>query len=222
MTCRPAVAVVLAVVLTLALAPVTAGAQSVEVGVSAALSYAQYLDVPRQCCPPLVWAAYGSGRWRLHVDYLRSYREEEEHAKYPIGDVDGRPVSSILRGVLDTDLRHEANMLVSWRALERPGYSLSILFGATYRRSTTSHCTAFAGPVMRIPTPAGYPADYVVFRQELTAEERSRCADEAHADQVIWPQAAAALDVPLGERFFFRAGARFWLFQADAGIGVKF
>ena len=51
-----------ALVFVLVLTPATAAAQLAEVGGGAALSYAQYLDVPRQCCPPLVWAAFGSGR----------------------------------------------------------------------------------------------------------------------------------------------------------------
>ena len=215
MTCRPVVA------LALALTPAAAAAQAVEVGVGAALSYAQYLDTPRQCCPPLAWAAFGSGRWRLHVDYLRSHREEKGYREDPIDDVDGATARLELAS-LTTEPRHEANILLSWRAVERPGYSLSVLFGMTYRHSRTMHCTAFAGPVVRIPPPAGHPSDQIVFRRELTAQERSRCADDAHTRQVIWYQAAAALDVPLGERFFFRAGARLALFQADAGIGVKF
>ena len=28
-------------------------------------------------CPACVWGAIGSGRWRAHVDYLRSTREGE-------------------------------------------------------------------------------------------------------------------------------------------------
>ena len=221
MTCRPAL------VFALALTPVAVAAQLAEVGGGAALSYAQYLDVPRQCCPPLVWAAFGSGRWRLHVDYLRSYREVESGGYYPIDDIDGQR-ASIQRVSLHLEPRDEANFLVSWRALERPGYSLNILFGAHYRRSRVSTCLATAGPIVRLPAPADDPPDDagrwggIVFRQELTSEERSRCADDHYTLQAILPQAAAALDVPLGERFFFRAGARFWLFQADAGIGVKF
>lgn len=215
MNCRPALA------LALALTPVAVAAQSVEVGGGVALSYAQYLDVPRQCCPPLVWAAFGSGRWRLHVDYLRSYREEKGHREDPIDDIDGSKASVKLAS-LTTEPRHEANILLSWKALERPGYSLSILFGMIYGHSKIMRCTAFAGPVVRIPTPAGYPPDQIVFRRELTAQELSRCTDGAYTLQGIGYQAAAALDVPLGERFFFRAGARLTLFQAEAGIGVKF
>ena len=214
MTCRPAL------VLALALTPATAAAQVAEVGVSVSLGYAQYLDVPRQCCPPIAWATFGSGRWRLHVDYLRSYREEESHGNYPLDDIDGRRVSA-QQASLRIEPRDEASLLISWRALERPGYSLSILFGATYGRSRISDCVATAGPLVRIPTPADYPPDYIVFRRELTPEERSRCTDAPYTLQWLGPQAAAVLDAPLGERFFFRASARL-LFRADAGIGVKF
>ena len=64
--------------------------------------------------------------------------------------------------------------------------------------------------------------DYVVFRQELTTEERSRCGDTTHTDQHIWPHAGVALGVPVGERLFFRASARMVLFQVEFGVGVKF
>ena len=215
MTCRPAL------VLALALTPAAAAAQVAEAGVSVSLSYAQYLDVPRQCCPPMAWASFGSGRWRLHVDYLRSHREEESHGNYPLDDIDGRRVSA-QQASLHVEPRDEASLLISWRALERPGYNLSILFGATYWRSRISYCVAVAGPLVRIPTPADYPPDYVVFRRELTPEERSRCTDAPDTDQWIGPQAAAVLDVPIGERFFFRASTRLLIFRADAGIGVKF
>lgn len=214
MTRRPAL------VLALALVPEAAAAQVAEVGVGASLGYAQYLDVARQCCPPLVWAAFGSGRWRIHVDYLRSYREEEGHGNYPIDDVDGRR-ASVQRASLHIEPRHETSLLVSWRALERPGYSLRILFGAWRWRSRISGCGAAAGPVVRIPTPADWPSDYVVFRQELTPEERGRCADAPHVLQHVGPLAAVVLDVPFGERFFLRAGTRL-LLRTHVGIGVKF
>ena len=64
--------------------------------------------------------------------------------------------------------------------------------------------------------------DYVVFRHELTTEERSRCGDTTHTDQHIWPQAGVALDVPVWERLFFRASARMVLFQVEVGVWVKF
>lgn len=50
MTRRPAL------VLALALVPEAAVVQVAEVGIGASLGYAQYLDIARQCCPPLVWA----------------------------------------------------------------------------------------------------------------------------------------------------------------------
>ena len=73
---------------------------------------------------------------------------------------------------------------------------------------------------MRIPTPADWPPDSVVFRQELPPEERSRCTDYTRTYQHIFPQAGAVLDLPVGERLFFRASAR--MFQVEVGVGVKF
>ena len=212
----------LALAFALILMPTAAAAQLSDVGVVVALNHKQYLDVPSLCCPPLAWATFGEGRWRLQVDYLRSYREDEGHGNYPLDDVDGRR-SSVQRAGLRIESQHHTNVLVSWRALGRPGdSSVSVLFGGGYFHGRQADCFASDGPVVRIPTPADWPPDYVVFRQELTTEERSRCGDTTRTDQHIWPQAGVALDVPVGERLFFRASARMVLFQVEFGVGVKF
>ena len=195
-----------------------------EVGVSAIPGYAQYVDVPQECCPPLVWATFGTGRWRLQVDYLRGHRETEGHGNYPHDDVEGRR-ASVQRADLTIEPRHETSVLMSWRALERPRYSVSILFGATYMRGWRASCRASEGPVVRIPTPRDWPRDYVVFRQELTPGERLRCADGTRDPYHTIPrgfgmQAGAVLDVDLGERFFLRAGGRLWM-QGEFGVGVR-
>ena len=206
-----------------AVTPAAAAAQLADAGASLSVSYAQYDDVPRQCCPPLVWATLGSGRFRLHVDYLRSYREAEGYGSFSIDGVDGVDGrrAYVQRGELSFDPRHEASVLVSWRALEHPRYRLNILFGGVYAYSRVAFCWASEGPVVRIPTPADWPPDYVVFRQELTPAERGRCPDGTYTNKRIGPQAGAVLDVPLGERFFFRASTRLWL-RAGVGVGVKF
>ena len=78
-------------------------------------------------------------------------------------------------------------MLVSWGAFRRPRYSLSILFGGAYLHSKQADCVSSAGPVVRITPPADWPPDYGVFRQELTPEERGRCADYTPTYQRISP-----------------------------------
>ena len=119
----------LALAFALILMPMAAAAQLSDVGVVVALNHKQYLDVPSLCCPPLAWATFGEGRWRLQVDYLRSYREDEGHGNHPLDDVDGRR-SSVQRVDLRIESQHHANVLVSWRALGRPGdSSVSVLFG---------------------------------------------------------------------------------------------
>ena len=71
-------------------------------------AFLHYLDVRPLCCPAFVWGAVGSGRWRAHVDYLRSTRE----------------------GVTV----HETNVLAAWRFLEGNGTRAALLFGANMRR----------------------------------------------------------------------------------------
>ena len=208
----------------LVLASATASAQPVEIGVGAIPGHAQYLDVARECCPPLVWATLGSGRARLQVDHLRSVREAEGHGNYPLDDVEGRK-ASVQRADLTIEPRHETSVLASWRALERPGYGVSILFGAIYSGGWRAFCRASEGPVVRIPTPRDWPSDHVVFRQELTPDERTRCPDERERDTTLHGllvQAGAVLDVDLGERFFLRAGGRLVLFRGEVGVGIRF
>lgn len=214
MTCR------LTLAFALTVTPTAAAAQLSDVGIGVALSHHQWLDVPSLCCPPLAWATFGEGRWRLQVDYLRSYGEGDGHGNHPLDPVDGRR-TSVQRADLRIDTQHHASVLASWRALEGPRYGLSVLFGAVFVHVRQADCFASAGPVVRIPTPADWPADYVVFRQELTPEERSPCDDHMRTWKRFGPQVGAALDVPIGERFFLRAGARMWL-QAEVGVGVKF
>ncbi len=104
----PAAWAAAAVALVAALAPRPAAAQAGgDVGVTIAPAFLHYLDVDPVCCPASVWGAVGSGRWRAHVDYLRSTRRDET--------------------------LHEVNVLAAWRFLERNGARASLLFGAYMR-----------------------------------------------------------------------------------------
>lgn len=96
------------VALIAALAPRPAAAQTTgDLGVTIAPAFLHYLDVDPVCCPASVWGAVGSGRWRAHVDYLRSTREDET--------------------------LHEVNVLAAWRFLEGASARASLLFGVYMR-----------------------------------------------------------------------------------------
>ena len=110
-------------------------------------AFLHYLDVDPVCCPASVRGAVGSGRWRAHVDYLRSTRE----------------------GVTV----HETNVLAAWRLLEGNGARTALLFGANMRRR-------------------------------------------------IWYQVGAALDWPVGRRFFVRVDARLIVYRVGIGTGIGF
>ena len=200
--------------------PAAAAAQPSEAGAGIALSHFQWLDVPSLCCPPQVWVTFGEGRWRLQVDYLRSHRESEGHGGHPIDDVDGRR-ASVQRADLRIDLQHHASVLASWRLLHTPRHRLSLLLGVVHVHARQADCHASSGPVVRIPTPDDYPSDYVVFRQELTPDERSPCDGHVRVFRRFGLQTGAALDFPVGEKLFLRVSARMW-FQAEVGIGVRF
>ena len=191
-------------------------------GVTLSPAFRQYLDVPPHCCPVGGWVAVGSGAFRLQADYLRSRRRTTGYGGYPFTH-EGRE-ASVQRVSLTTEVQHESNLLVSWRALDRPAYSLHLLFGAFYRHMANRRCVAFDGPLVRL-TPAPYPwaPDDIVFRADLTADEKRRCeAERPRTNQVVWPQAGMALDVPIGDRFFARAEGRLVLFDFRIGAGIRF
>lgn len=185
-------------------------------------AFRQYLDVPPHCCPVGGWVAFGSGTFRLQADHLRSHRRSTGYGGYPFTH-EGRE-ASVQRVSLTAEIHHESNALVSWRALDRPAYSLHVLFGALYRRMASRFCVAFDGPLVRL-SPAPYPWEPgdIVFRADLTAEEKQRCeAEPPRTSHVVWPQAGVALDVPIGDRFFVRGEWRLVLFDVRIGAAIRF
>ena len=142
------VAAVTVALVIAALGPRPAAAQTGgDAGVTIAPAFLHYLDVDPVCCPASVWGAVGSGRWRAHVDYLRSTRE-----------------SVTLQ---------EVNVLAAWRFLESDNARGALLFGANIRRG-------------------------------------------------IRHQVGAALDWPVGRRFFVRVDARLNLLRVGIGAGIGF
>lgn len=193
-----------------------------NVGVTVSPAFRQYLDVPPQCCPVGGWVTVGSGAFRLQADYLRSRRRSTGSGGYPFTH-EGRE-ASVQRVSLTTEVQHETNLLLSWRALDRPAYSLHLLFGAFYRHMANRFCVAFDGPLVRL-SPAPYPwgPDDIVFRADLTADEKRRCeAERPRTSQVVRLQAGIALDVPIRGRFFARAEGRLVLLDFRIGAGIRF
>ena len=212
--------------LLLALLPAAAAAQpNVSVGTSATLGYRQYLDVPMQCCPLWTWVEFGAGRFRLHLDYVYSYRESEGRGGYPFdgdnGNADafglgGPQNASLLWHSLRVVRRHEAGAMLAWTARQRPEYTLNVLAGVSYWNSHVSDCLAREGPIEQVR---------IVYAWRLTEGDRARCRERRGGSiwgsTGIWPSAGVTLDVPLGERAYFRVGYRM-LFQATVGLGVRF
>lgn len=220
--------------LLLALLPAAAAAQpDVSVGTSATLGYRQYLDVPMQCCPLWTWIEFGSGRFRLHLDYLYSYRESEGHGGYSLDGDNPFGLSPqnalLLWHSLRVARRHEAGAMLAWTARQRPEYKLNVLAGVSYLNSHVSDCLAREGPIEEvIPIPEDYSYDsgpHRVYAWRLSEGDRAGCrrrrwgSNWSHSS--IWPTAGVTLDVPLGERTYFRVGYRM-LFHAVIGLGVRF
>jgi len=191
-------------------------------GVTLSPAFRQYADVPPHCCPVGGWVAFGSGTLRVQADHLRSHRRSTGWGGYPVTH-EGRE-ASVQRVSLTAEIQHETNVLVSWRALSRPAYSLHVLFGAFYRHMANRFCVAFDGPLVRLsPAPHPWEPDDIVFRADLTADEKRRCeAERPRTSQVVLPQAGVALDVPIGSRFFVRGEGRLLLFDFRIGAGIRF
>ena len=224
--------------LLLALLPAAAAAQpNVSVGTSATLGHRQFLDVPMQCCPLWTWVEFGSGRARFHLDYLYSYRESEGYGGYPLDGDSGNGETFGFGGPVENaslqwhDLRvvrrHEASAMWVWPARQRPEYTLNVLIGMAFASSDVNDCKAQEGPIEQvIPTPEEYSYDpnYIVYEWRLTEGDRGRCRESKGrlwSQAGVGPNAAVTLDVPLGERAYFRVGYRL-LFQAAVGFGVRF
>ena len=223
--------------LALTLAGVAAAQQpGLSVGTSAALGYRQYADVPGQCCPLWTWVEFGAGR--IHIDYLYSYRESEGYGGYPLDGDNGNAVRAGFDGPIEhaslqwhslrVVRRHETSVMWVWRPLRRPHYTLSVLAGGIFATSDVNDCQAREGPVEQVvPTPReySYDPDHVVYEWRLTEGDRRRCREKT----VGWfsgraqfsPNAGVVLDVPIGEKMYFRAGYRM-LFTAVVGFGVGF
>ena len=144
------VAAVAVALVVAALNPRPAAAQtSGDLGMTFIPAFFHYTDINSApvCCPASVWGAVGSGRWRAHVDYLRSTHEGETV--------------------------HETDVLAAWRFLEGDGTRAALLFGVNMRRG-------------------------------------------------LRPQVGAALDWPVGHRFFVRVDARLNFFRVGIGAGIGF
>lgn len=231
--------------LALGLLAGTAAAQQpgLSVGTSTALGYRQYLDVPIHCCPLWTWAEFGSGRFGLHLDYLYSYTESESRGGYPLDGNDNwerlfgkagfdgpQERASLVWHGIRVVRRHEAGAALAWRAIRRPGYTLSVLVGVMRVSSDVYDCQAEEGPIEQVvPAPAEYTRsdpDYTVYEWRLTEGDRERCRAKKGKG---WPSGftlvglntGVTLDVPIGERAYFRAGFR-PLFTAVVGFGVGF
>ncbi len=229
--------------LLFALLPAAAVAQpNVSVGTSATLGYRQYLDVPTQCCPLWTWVEFGSGRFGLHLDYLYSYRESEGRGGYPLdgndnwerlfgkAEFDGpQERASLVWHDIRVVRRHEAGAALAWRARERPGYTLSVLVGMAFVSSDVYDCQADEGPIEQVvPAPAEYTRsnpDYTVYEWRLTEGDRERCRAKTSRGRPsgsrVGLNTGVTLDVPIGERAYFRAGYRPFV-TAVVGFGVKF
>ena len=159
---------------------------------------------------------------RSFLRSLGNLRESEGRGAYPLDGDDRNADAFGLGGPQNASLlwyshrvvrRHEAGAMLAWTARQRPEYTLNVLAGVSYWNSHVSDCLAREGPIEQvIPTPEeySYDPDRIVYAWRRTEGDRARCrkrrGGSIWGSTGIWPSAGFTLDVPLGERAYFRVG----------------
>ena len=174
-----------------------------DVGISVSPLFREYLDVPVCCTPPGGWVTWGTGKYRLQVDYVRNRRQYRTSGGY-YEIREGREVV-VERGGVGINVAQVAVASLYWRIRETSRYSLHVLLGVGYWNRGERSCVAAGEPVNRLP-PRPHDPDELWFRVDLTDEEEQRCRENPpyYSPSSFFPQVGAGVDVPIGSRFFAR------------------
>ncbi len=87
-----------------------------DVGGSFAPWFKAYLDVESCCNPPGGWVTWGTGKFRLQMDYVHNRRRYLTYSGY-YEEREGQEIV-VQRAYLDTHVEQVANALVYWRLSE--------------------------------------------------------------------------------------------------------
>ena len=191
-----------------------------DVGGGFAPFFRANLDEASCCNPPGGWVTWGTGRFRLQMDYLHNRRRYLTCAGY-YGEREGQE-TVVQRAYLDTHVEQVASPLVYWRLSENSHASPHFLFGLAYWNFADRLCVAGSDPVVQLPPRPHDPNEWL-YRVEFAEGEEQRCLDESPSRfHRIHPQIGVGADIPIGSRFFARAQARAFSAELRIGVGLRF
>ena len=193
----------------------------VGVGVSPLFRVSRYVE---SCCTPLSgWVTWGTGKFRLHTDYVhnpRRYRYYRDYNEERLGQE-----IVVERAYLTTDVDQTVGVALDWRWSEHTRVSPYLLLGLSYWNLATGvPCVARGEPVVRRPAPPHDP-DELLYRVDFAEGEEQECRSRDQIYQYISPQLGLGVDSPIGARVFVRAQARLTLYLATEfriGVGLHF
>ena len=162
--------------------------------------------------PPGVWVTWGTGTFRLQVDYQRSRQQFLLFGQRSFETYQGQQDTLVYRATQRTAVNHVGETLVYWRVLDHARVLPHLLFGFQYLNIGERRCVATGEPVPREPD--GYHVDFA-------PGEEQRCGDDPlmrrHLRRVV---VAGGVDIALGSRVFARVQAQ--VFQVRVGVGLRF
>ena len=190
-----------------------------EVGVSVSPLFKAYLDEESCCSPRGGWVTWGTGKFRLQVDFLYNHLRLRSYSGYP-EERQGREIS-VQRVDLDGYADQVVGTALYWRVSKESRFSPHVLLGLAYWRRAQYRCVAWGEPVVQIPPLPGYGPNALVYRVDFAEGEEQRCVDEPpFRSHVFGPVVGVGVDIPIGSRFFARAQAR--LIEVRLGVGLRF
>ena len=163
--------------------------------------------------PPGVWVTWGTGTFRLQVDYQRSRQQYSIYSGVRmIETYQGQQDTPVYRALQRTAVNHVGEALVYWRVLDHARVSPHLLVGFQYLNIGERRCFATGEPVPREPD--GYHVDFA-------PGEEQRCGNDPLMRRHLrrWV-IAGGIDLALGSRVFARLQAQF--FQIRLGVGLRF
>ena len=187
-------------------------------GVGVSPLFKAFLDVPSCCTPPSGWVTWGTGKYRLQVDFVRNRLQQRGHGGY-YEDRHGQEI--VVQRASSTTYRDRVvGAALYLRLREMPRVSPHLLLGLAYWHRSQNHCVAWGKPVERLPSRA-HDANELLYRVDFAPGEEQRCAaSSARSSRAIAPVLGAGVDIPFGRRFFARVQAR--LVEVRVGGGLRF
>ena len=107
--------------------------------------------------PPGVWVTWGTGKFRLQMDYQRSRQQYVLFGQRSFENYQGQDII-VYRATQRTAVNHVGEVGLYWRLLEHSRVSPHLLFGLQYLNLGKRFCVATGEPVQIDARPAvGHP-----------------------------------------------------------------